>query len=120
MSRRSARGRHGPAKIDGLSVAEFMARQARNAPAATPRDDRRILISPGLWNGYEVTVEPPIAACPLRSFKILADALEHANALYQAHGWTVIDQTGEPSPTEVRRPRGVLRAGRDRSEASGG
>jgi hypothetical protein len=59
-------------------------------------DRRRVTVSPGLWRGFDVEVFPPTQGHPLRHFKIYADALEHALGLRKAHGWQVIDQTGDP------------------------
>lgn len=53
------------------------------------RDDYRVIVSPGLWKGYEVTIEPPTSTHPLRSFKTLPRAIEHAEAVRRAEGWPV-------------------------------
>jgi hypothetical protein len=44
-------------------------------------------------------------AHPLRSFKLLADAQAHAEALQRQHGWPIIDRTGDDGGVPVVRER---------------
>lgn len=53
------------------------------------REGYRIVVSPGLWRGHEVTVEPPTSTHPLRAFKTEAEALRYAKRIGAVEGWPI-------------------------------
>jgi len=53
------------------------------------REGYRVIVSPGLWRGYQVTIEPPTSTHPFRSFKTLELAIEHAEEVRKVEGWPV-------------------------------
>lgn len=57
------------------------------------RERYRIILSAGLWRGFDVVIEPPTSAQPLRHFRDRAAALDFAEALARSEGWPVIDRT---------------------------
>lgn len=54
--------------------------------------DRIITITPGLWRGFEVAVEPPSCQHPLKTFRSEADALAFAEELSGTTGWLWISR----------------------------
>lgn len=97
MTRRSPRPSRGPARIEGVSIAEFMLRGASGSTGQRRRDRRRIVVSDGIWRGYDVAVEPPMMAFPLRHFGTAAEAQAYADALVASEGWEILDRTGGQS-----------------------
>jgi hypothetical protein len=61
-------------------------------PSAGNRPSFAVVISPGLWRGFEVSVEPPLAAHTLRVFRAHAEALAFAEALGRTEGWPICDR----------------------------
>lgn len=52
-----------------------------------------IVVTPDLWHRrYELWIDPPNAAYPLRIFRTLADALTAAEDLHRAEGWSIDDR----------------------------
>ena len=63
--------------------------------AMSVRERFRVVISAGLWRGFEVSVEPPSSSHGLRGFRDHPAALAHAEALERLEGWPIIDRTRE-------------------------
>lgn len=58
--------------------------------------ERTIIISECVFGGrFVVTFEPRSIALPSMEFRTHADALACAKARQDAHGWNIIDKTGE-------------------------
>ena len=54
----------------------------------------RVVIATGPWSrSFDVSVEPPAVSQSLRTFRTLAAARDHAEALAQGEGWPIHDQT---------------------------
>jgi hypothetical protein len=56
-------------------------------------DPFAVVISPGLWRGFDIAVEPPVSTHPLRHFRTHTDALAAAEAIASAEGWPIRDRT---------------------------
>jgi len=54
---------------------------------------RTVIVTPGLWRGWDVTVEPPSESMPYRRFRDHAEALEWAETFAVGNGWPIIDRT---------------------------
>lgn len=67
-------------------------------PVLATQLDHRIVISPGLWRGFEVSVEPPSLSHPLKRAKTFEDAMAHAEALSRQTGWPIISQAAPEPP----------------------
>ena len=61
--------------------------------ASVNRSPFAIIVAPDLWvRRFEVTVEPPAIAHPLRSFRTRAEAITAAEALSRCEGWPILDR----------------------------
>jgi hypothetical protein len=58
----------------------------------TADSERTVLIERSLWRGFDVLVEPPTQAHPLRHFRDHAPALIHAGQLAALNGWPLLDR----------------------------
>ena len=63
------------------------------AGGTSNRPSRTVIVSRGLWRGWEVTVEPPAASMPFRRFSDHAEAAEWADTFAGQQGWPVEDRT---------------------------
>lgn len=52
-----------------------------------------VVIIAGLWRGFDVAVDPPVATHPLRHCRDHAEALAVAGAIADNEGWPVLDRT---------------------------
>jgi hypothetical protein len=53
-----------------------------------------IIVSNGLWRGFDVLIEPPTASHSLRHFTDHTAALAYAEQLAVLQGWPLFDRTG--------------------------
>jgi hypothetical protein len=58
------------------------------------REGYRVQITPGLWRGYDVSVEPPTSTHVHRHFATHELAMEAAREIERTEGWPVTDKTG--------------------------
>lgn len=56
------------------------------------REPFAVIVAPGLWRGFDVAVEPPTTAHPMRHFRDHMEALSVAMAIGTAEGWPVHDR----------------------------
>ncbi len=63
--------------------------------SATLPHRRGVVVSPGLWRGFDVEVFPPSQGHAARHFRLYSDAIEHAQMLRRTHGWPVVDNTSD-------------------------
>lgn len=52
-----------------------------------------VCLEPGLWRGFDVLVEPPTLAHPMRHFRDRAGALVYDEQLAALQGWELHDRT---------------------------
>jgi hypothetical protein len=59
------------------------------------RKGYRIVITAGLWRGFDVTVEPSTATHLLRHAKTYNEAMALALAIQKAEGWPIFSNCGD-------------------------